>query len=137
MHAYATSGANAPRICTLKNGDQVIVCPRCASSNDVDADVCKRCGLPFTMEGAQAISIPGPSPNTLATAALTVGIIAALTFCGPAAVLGPIAIGLGIAGYIRADQIEGPKSGRGMAIAGVAFGIAGLIGFAIQVLGWL
>ncbi len=137
MHAYATAGANAPRIRTLANGEQVIECPRCHASNTVDADVCGQCGLPFTMEGAEAISVPGPSSNTHATAALTVGVIAALTFCGPAVVLGPIAIALGISGYLRADLIEGPNSGRGMAIAGIAFGFIGVGGFLIQVLGWL
>lgn len=121
MHAYATAGASAPRIRRRPDGKQIIECPRCRREMPVDADACGNCGLPFTLDGAEA---PSPAAatmdNPLATAALTVGVLAALSFCLP--LLGPVAIGLGIAGWRRSDRSGQYGAGRYMAIAGVILG---------------
>ncbi|HVP12342.1 MAG TPA: DUF4190 domain-containing protein [Phycisphaerae bacterium] len=130
MHAYATAGDRAPKIVRRSDGQQVIVCPRCRREMPIDADGCTACGLPFTLEGATpgAVAISAEAmENNLATAALTVGILSVLSFCLP--VLGPVAIGLGIAGIRRAGKLRGAGSGRGMAIAGIILGAAAVVLF--------
>jgi hypothetical protein len=124
MHAYATAGDKAPTIRRLKTGVQVVVCPRCRVEMPIDADVCASCGIPFTMEGAAAVSRPLPEMNKLAVAALTVGIVGALS--GPLQpVIGLAAVGLGIGAYVQSAKIRGSRSGRGFAIAGIVCGLAG------------
>ena len=124
MHAYATAGSNAPTIQRRHDGTQVIICPRCKREMPVEADTCKSCGIPFTMDGADAITRAAPLGNGLATASLTVGILALLTPCLPGA--GLIAVGLGIAGLLRANRSGPERIGRGVAIAGIACGAVAL-----------
>ncbi len=124
LHAYAMAGSRSPKIRRLDSGSQVIICPRCRGEMPVDADTCTACGIPFTMDGAASVSRAGGPGNGLATAALTVGILAILSSCLP--ILAPIAIGLGIAGLRRAGQTQTAGSGRGMAIAGIICGLAAL-----------
>ncbi len=124
MHAYATAGASAPRIRRRPDGVQVIECPRCRREMPVDADTCGNCGIPFTLEGRPPSLEPEPGENPLATAALTVGILAALSFCLP--ILAPVAIGLGIAGWRRSNQIRQYGGGRSMAIAGLILGLTSI-----------
>ena len=123
MHAYATAGATAPTIHRTEGGEQVIQCPRCRQRTRIDADTCSSCGMPFTTEGAAAITGAAPSTNGLATASLTVGIISMLAWCIPVPVLGFTAIGLGIGGLKRSEKIGHDKSGRNMAIAGIICGV--------------
>jgi len=120
MHAYATAGDKAPKIRRLQSGEQVIVCPRCRRDMPVDAETCSACGLPFTMEGAAAVSEVGSGRNGLATASLTIGVISLLAFCLPG--LGLLAIGLGIGGLRRAEKMGPQRTGRSMAIAGIVCG---------------
>jgi len=129
MHAYATAGAKAPEIRRLESGDQVIICPRCRRQMPVDAETCSACGIPFTIEGASSIAQAGPESNGYATAAMTVGILAVLSPCLP--ILGPVAIGLGIAGLRRAEKIKTANSGRKLAIAGIICGVVSLGLFAL------
>jgi len=93
----------------------------------VDADTCGACGLPFTLEGTPSTPAPDPGENPLATAALTVGILAALSFCLP--LLGPVAIGLGIAGWRKSNQVSQRGAGRSMAIAGIILGVVSIVLF--------
>jgi DNA-directed RNA polymerase subunit RPC12/RpoP len=129
MHAYATAGDRAPKIVRREDGEQVIVCPRCRRETSIDADGCAACGMPFTLDGAQSggRGAAETGQNNLSMAALTVGILAVLSFCLP--VLGPVAIGLGIAGIRRADRSSMYGSGRGMAIAGIILGAASVVLF--------
>jgi DNA-directed RNA polymerase subunit RPC12/RpoP len=129
VHAYATAGSRAPKIVRRENGEQVIVCPRCQREMPVDADKCGFCGMPFTLEGANVGGATAIEPvdNNLATAALTVGILAVLSFCLP--ILGPVAIGLGIAGVRRAAGMGPHGCGRKMAIAGIVLGSASIVLF--------
>lgn len=53
LHAYAASGAQAPRIINLTNGTSLIECPQCRMMSPVDSDACSECKLPFTLDGAQ------------------------------------------------------------------------------------
>ena len=129
MHAYATAGARAPQIRRRPDGTQVILCPRCRREMPIDADACTACGIPFTVEGAPTGEGPGPSTNGMATAALTVGILAVLSSCLP--ILAPVAIGLGVVGMKRAEAIRGGDTGRGMAIAGVVCGAAAIALFVV------
>jgi len=74
LHAYAASGAQAPRIQRLPDGTCEIECPRCAARAEITADACARCGLPFTLEG-MATGGP-PAGATAGTAAFVLGVLA-------------------------------------------------------------
>ncbi len=92
LHAYAASGARAPRIQRLPDGACEIECPRCAARAEITANACGRCGLPFTLEG-MATGGP-PAGATAGTGALVLGILAL-----PASVLfvpGLCAVALGL-----------------------------------------
>lgn len=123
MHAYATAGARAPKIVTRPDGQQVIVCPRCGRADSVDANLCGSCGMPFTMEGAEVIiqTGGGPEANTLASAALTVGVLSIPTFCVP--VLGVVAVVLGFLAIRRAESYGPGAPGRRMALVGIICGL--------------
>ncbi len=125
MHAYATAGGKAPRIRRLPDGTQVVVCPRCDAKLPVDSDACSTCGIPFTVEGAASVVQAGPDGNNLATASLSVGVLSLLTSCMP--ILGPVAIGLGVAGLYRAPKTPGGNTGRNLAVAGIICGVASLV----------
>ncbi len=125
MHAYATAGHKAPKIHRMANGEQAILCSQCGQQMPIDADSCTACGVPFTMEAASEVARSGPSPNSLATASLTIGIISVLTPC--MLVLGLVAIGLGIAGLVRAENLGTARPGRNMAIAGIVLGVISLL----------
>lgn len=124
MHAYATAGSKAPAIKRLTSGEQVIVCPRCGREMPVDADTCRSCGIPFTMEGASTIALVGSGMNGLATTALTLGILAALLGCLPG--FGVVAIGVGLGGLRRAERLGPGRPGWGMSLAGILLGVASL-----------
>lgn len=91
----------------------------------IEADGCASCGIPFTMEAAASTAASGPESNALATAALTVGVLALLSSCLP--VLAPVAIGLGIGGLRRAPNTVPGEGGRKMAVAGIVCGVASLL----------
>lgn len=52
VHAYAASGEQAPTIVRDESGLPAIKCPKCNAHNELDADNCAACGMPFTIEGA-------------------------------------------------------------------------------------
>ncbi|MCG8408542.1 MAG: DUF4190 domain-containing protein [Phycisphaerales bacterium] len=133
MHAYATAGSKAPTIRRLPTGEQVIHCPRCRRDMPVDSNTCTACGMPFTMEGAAAVTYTNSGSNGLATASLTVGIIAMVAACIPG--LGLVAIGLGYGGLKRAEKMGADAPGRSMAIAGIVLGALSLGWIALYLLG--
>lgn len=124
VHAYAAAGERAPQIIKQGNGLRGIQCSRCKTVNPITSDVCRSCGMPFTMEG----TTHDPAANNgWSVASLVLGIIGipACMVVVPAA----LAIILGIIGYNRAAS--GEVGGKGMAITGI---ILGVIGAAIGVL---
>jgi len=120
VHAYAAAGGQAPRILHRLDGSKEIQCSRCRGVSKIDANNCSGCGLPFTMEGN--IGDSGDPRSSLAIASLVLGIISIFTFCLP--ILGPLAIGLGIAGY-RKSSMRGDTGGGRMSIAGGVLGCVG------------
>ncbi len=133
VHAYAAAGDKAPQIRRLDSGEQIIICPRCAARMPIDAHLCTTCGIPFTIEGAAAISKSAPGGNGMATAALVAGIVSLPLFIF-GVVLGPAAIGLGVAGLRRAGEGERNGAGRKRAIAGIICGGVSLGIFLVTVL---
>lgn len=133
VHAYAAAGDKAPQIRRLNSGEQIIVCPRCAARMPIDAHLCTACGIPFTIEGAAAIYKSAPGGNSMATAALVAGMVSLPLFIA-GVVLGPVAIGLGVAGLRRAGEEDRNGEGRKRAIAGIVCGGVSLGGFLVAVL---
>lgn len=133
VHAYAAAGDKAPQIRRADDGELSIVCPRCSTQMPVDANLCTNCGIPFTIEGAAEITGTAPSGNGLAIAALCVGIASVPLFM-LAVVLGPVAIGLGVAGLRRARRLGSTGQGRSMAVAGIICGLVSLAIFSARVL---
>lgn len=120
MHAYATAGAKAPQIVRHADGSQAVRCPRCSREMSVDADMCKGCGMPFTIEGAQESNAHSPESGGMATAALTLGILSVPTYCLP--LLGPAAVLVGFMALQRGSKLGPDAPGRRMAIVGMILG---------------
>jgi predicted Zn finger-like uncharacterized protein len=126
VHAYAAAGDRAPRILRQKDGKQVIRCARCSAMSPINANNCKGCGMPFTMEGT-TVQASGTN-NGFCVASLVLGIISIPTFC---LIVTPLlAIIFGCIGYAQTRKAEGETGGKGMAIAGIICGsIGGLFAF--------
>ncbi len=122
MHAYATSGVQAPRIVEAADGTSAIECPRCQTYNEVDAEHCAACGVPFTLEGATTGS--AGVQHGLGTAALVVGIFAIPMFFAILPGLAAVVLGLlGLrGGYGRRKSVA--------AIVGTILGVISLGGAA-------
>jgi hypothetical protein len=119
VHAYAAAGDRAPRIFRRSDGSQAIQCPRCPTVSPIQANNCKQCGMPFTMEGTTAESA-GQS-NGFAVASLVLGLVGLPTSC--LMVLPLLAV---VFGSIALYQTRESGSGRGIAIAGITCGVIGL-----------
>ncbi len=118
VHAYAAAGERAPLIERGDDGHQYIRCPRCSTSSPIQANNCRNCGMPFTMEGTTLEAAGGS--NGMATASLVLGIVGLPTFC--TIIVPLLAV---IFGVIALRQPEG--AGKGMAIAGISCGSVGLL----------
>ena len=127
MHAYAAAGAKAPSIRRKESGEMVIACPRCNFEAGVDANVCPRCGLPFTIEGASMVIAggAGSGADRLATTSFVLGILGIFTFCLP--LLGGLAVILGIISLTRTERSVQSRATRQYALAGTICGLASLV----------
>lgn len=123
VHAYAAAGERAPRILRDDAGAQFIACPRCGTTNTIGANNCKNCGMPFTMEGT-TLEAAGSS-NGFATASLVLGIIGLPAFC--AIIPSLLAIIFGAIALQQTGREGSSGGGRGLAIAGLLCGIAGIV----------
>jgi len=131
MHAYAAAGTKAPVIRRRPNGDQYIVCPRCDAEASVDANICGRCGLPFTIEGAHAVAVGAvATANSAATASLVLGILGLVTFCFP--LLGGLAVIFGGVALARTPHVGGQQPGRRHAIAGMVCGAIAIAAYVVK-----
>ena len=122
VHAYAAAGDRAPRILRNENGMASIQCMRCNALNPVSANSCKACGVPFTLEGT--VQKDTATGNGYATTSLVLGLLGIPT----CAVILPsiLAVIFGIIALLQANTSGNTKS-RGLAIAGITLGGAGLL----------
>jgi len=120
MHAYAAAGARAPEIVTGPDSRQAIRCPRCSGMSAVDANNCKICGLPFTLEGIAPMRAPGEA-NGYAVASLVMGILGMP--CGILVLPQLLAIIFGVIAHRQIGRSGFVERGRGMATAGVLLGL--------------
>ena len=120
VHAYAANGTRAPGIVRVGREKQVIQCASCASRSPMNANNCKACGTPFTMEGTTHES--SGSANLYSTASLVLGLVGLITPCFP--VFAGLAVIFGMVGIQRSDTAGG-TGGRGMAISGLVLGLVG------------
>jgi len=125
-HAYAGSGAAAPEIARGPDGTAWIVCPGCRARNEIDADQCRDCGQPFTVEGAATGS--DPYARNLAGAAVAIGAVSWPLFVLAVPAAGAIA--LGIAALLNPSGYRY----RGRALTGIALGVVSLAGFSVYML---
>jgi len=116
MHAYAAAGARAPRIESREDGTASIICPRCDARNPIDADLCRACGTPFTIEGAGELTGRTERLSNSAKLSLMFGLLACLPF-------GPLAILLGGIALHRAGRRPGQKKSRSVAWIGIGLGV--------------
>jgi len=124
VHAYAAAGDRAPKILRQSTGRQAIQCPRCFAVSPITANNCKGCGMPFTMEGT-TVEATGDS-NGYCVASLVLGVIGLPTMCF--FIPSVLAIVFGIVGMVQINR-AGQTKGRGLAIAGIICGAAGLLLF--------
>lgn len=124
VHAYAAAGERAPRVVRREDGGQLIECPRCGATSQVTANNCARCGVPFTMEGTVADATG--ATNGYCIASLVLGLIGLPAGC--TGIVPLLAIVLGVVGLGQVARAGG--GGRGMAYAGIALGLVGVLLFA-------
>jgi hypothetical protein len=122
VHAYAAAGERAPAIRRNRDGQQVIVCSRCSAVSAITANNCKQCGMPFTMEGT-TLEASGAN-NGFAVASLVLGILGLPTYC--AVIVPPLAVIFAIVALVQTSREDSSGGrGRGIAIAGLVFGLIG------------
>jgi len=135
MHAYAAAGEKAPRIRRLESGDLTIDCPRCGGSADVEAHLCPRCGLPFTIEGATtAAAVMPQSGQTWPHACLALGVLSLLTiFCVPVPILGLLTLCVGFASARRARRagLSEPASATAARTTGIVLACFSILIFVV------
>lgn len=123
LHAYAASGHQAPQIRRRADGVLEIKCPRCGSSNPIQADACASCSAPFTLESAATTA--RIQSEGLASAALVVGLLAIPTFF--LVVPGLMAVVLGLACLWRGPTgviLRRGLAGLVLGLVSLAFGAA-------------
>jgi hypothetical protein len=119
MHAYAASGDQAPKI--ISDGERAsIECPRCGNRNEIDADRCRSCSAPFTMEAAPTIG--RINRDSRAVASVTLGVIGLLL--APTFVPGLLAVWFGL---LAVTTPHGPGRSRA-GIVGLVLGLLSLGG---------
>ncbi len=125
VHAYAAAGAMAPEVVTDDSGASMIRCRRCGTMNPIDANSCRSCGMPFTVEAGTGISV-GPWRGWTVVS-LVLGILALITYPVPLLAVAAIATGLVAVKslYIQYDGVQ-----KAAAWSGVALGLLALAAFA-------
>lgn len=123
MHAYGASGQQAPKIVRGPDGTTFIVCPRCEAANDIDANNCKSCGVPFTIEGTPTVRTI--DTDSQAVASLVLGIVSLPLFL----LVLPAILAL-VFGLLSLRRALSGEAASKQAIAGVITGLLSLI-FAI------
>lgn len=121
VHAYAAAGHRAPRIVRGDAGQQ-IVCTRCHSSSVITANNCKKCGMPFTMEGTAPDALS--TTSNYAVASVVLGIIGIPTFC--TIIIPGLAVIFGIAAVMETRGSE-TKGGYWLGIVGIGLGAVGVL----------
>jgi hypothetical protein len=130
VHAYAAAGERAPRIIRSERGVQNIQCPRCRALSPINANMCKGCGMPFTMEGTT--QEPATGSNGFSVASLVLGIIGIPAFCVVLPSL--LAVIFGTVSLLQ-SRANAERGGRGMAIAGIICGLIGCLIFVGTIMG--
>lgn len=122
VHAYAAAGDRAPQIVHAQDGALAIQCPRCQAISPINANACRQCGIPFTLEGTVTVE-KGPS-NGMATTSLVLGLLGL-----PTCMLFVPSILAILFGVIALTQVQGApaKGPRNTAITGIVLGAVGLL----------
>lgn len=121
MHAYAASGAQAPQILSGADGALYIECPRCESRCDIDANACRECGVPFTIEAAPTArdsDVRGLAIASVALGAISLG--SALS--GVLLICAMISLACGAMGIARAAR----PLNKALSVAGLILSAAGI-----------
>lgn len=117
LHAYAASGYSAPKI--VQRGDEsVIECPRCGAHNAIDANHCRACEAPFTMDGAQ--TMPKARSDSLGTTAVVCGVFGLLM--APIFIPGLLAVWFGLQSMLQSGQLGRARAG----LIGLCMGVISL-----------
>jgi hypothetical protein len=90
-HAYAAAGEMAPRVVEDSFGHPMIRCTRCGTISEIDANACRNCGIPFTVEAGSVE--PAFPVDGWAVASIVLGMISLATYV-PVLAAGAVAAGL-------------------------------------------
>lgn len=129
VHAYAAAGNMAPKIIRESDDSLLIECPRCGEREDISANNCSACGLPFTIEGVSAVAVTtGSSEGKTALLLAVLGL--------PLSLCGGVGIALGIAAIILGFKSMAGAADRDSWRAAVAIGL-GLLDCLVSVGVWV
>lgn len=117
LHAYAAAGDMAPEVIEEIPGKAMIRCRRCGTISEIDANTCRSCGMPFTIEaGSVAPTLP---VDGWAIASVLLGVTSLAAYYQP--VVAAAAVGAGLVGLRRQYLREGCAQ-RVAAWSGVVLG---------------
>jgi DNA-directed RNA polymerase subunit RPC12/RpoP len=125
IHAYASSGTQAPIIHRGPDDTLHIECPRCHARSAIEANNCTQCGVPFTIDGAPTIG--SIQADALGRTAVILGILSVPLFM--VIVPGVLAVALGVGSLRRAPAARMP------AIVGLTLGLGSLAGAVVYYAG--
>jgi ribosomal protein L40E len=127
VHAYAAAGDMAPEVAQDDSGRSMIRCRRCGTMSRIDAESCRLCGIPFTIEAGTGIHTGQWSGWTVAS--LFLGVLSLVTYPWPVLAVAAIITGLmAVKGlYVQYNGLQ-----RLAAWLGVVLGGLSLAAFAIE-----
>ena len=125
VHAYAAAGDRAPKILRAADGTQNIQCSRCNALSPINANSCRSCGIPFTLDGT--VGPDRPNGTGFATTSLVLGLLGIPTCL----IFVPSILAI-VFGVIALLQLRGTesRSAKITAIIGICCGVLGL-GFSL------
>lgn len=129
VHAYAAAGDMAPEVITDDSGGGMIRCRRCGTMCGIEAESCRSCGIPFTIEAGTGIQSGQWSGLTVASVFL--GILSLATYPWPVLAVAAIVTGL-LA--IKSLYVQYNGLQRLAAWSGVVLGVLSLAAFAAELI---
>ena len=126
VHAYAAAGNCAPALIKTSSNEYCIKCPRCNTASHVEANLCLRCGYPFTIEGANRAA--SNTNDGFAVLSFLIGLISfPVCICTYYGGIGAfISLALGWSSLNRIEESSQSRKGRGLAVTGIVLSCCGL-----------
>ncbi len=127
-HAYAADGAHAPEVVVADDRmTSVIRCRRCGTINGIEANACRSCGIPFTIEAGTVE--PAGLVSGWAMLSLVFGVLSVVVYYAP--IVAAMAVAAGLMA-VRGLYVQYGTARRLAAWSGIALGGLSTAAWVIQ-----